>query len=242
MPTTKTMALTLLVLLAAGTPSLAEDEPAVRRVYPIQYLGQEQVRLVLEEEIPALLDNTLNVRMAWEQLPRRPEESDAPRGYLRLLAPESIQGQVAAVLEEIDVPPPTLLFQVTLLRASKESGEQPDLPRAAASALRDLEGFLPFKSYAVIDAGMIRTSAWGRLELSETWKALFRFRSHRQHEKPLTMESFELTRTWPTPEGNVTREVIETTFSMNVGETLVVGTSKLDGGDEALVVLLTVTE
>lgn len=34
-------------------------------------------------------------------------------------------------------------------------------------------------------------------------------------------------------------QLLATSFSMTVGETLVVGTSKLDGGDEALVVLLT---
>jgi hypothetical protein len=35
------------------------------------------------------------------------------------------------------------------------------------------------------------------------------------------------------------QRLLATSFSMAVGETLVVGTSKLDGGDEALVVLLT---
>ena len=35
--------------------------------------------------------------------------------------------------------------------------------------------------------------------------------------------------------------LIGTTFGMNVGETVVVGTSKLNGGSEALVVLLTAT-
>ena len=35
--------------------------------------------------------------------------------------------------------------------------------------------------------------------------------------------------------------LLGTTFSMKVGETVVVGTSKLNGGSEALVVLLTAT-
>jgi len=43
-------------------------------------------------------------------------------------------------------------------------------------------------------------------------------------------------------EGVTHRKVMDTTFSMDVGETAVVGTSKLNGGDEALVVLLTVTD
>jgi hypothetical protein len=37
----------------------------------------------------------------------------------------------------------------------------------------------------------------------------------------------------------VHKDIVETSFSMKVGETVVVGTSKLDGGDEALVVLVT---
>jgi hypothetical protein len=35
------------------------------------------------------------------------------------------------------------------------------------------------------------------------------------------------------------RPLLSTTFSMELGETVVVGTSKLDGPDKALVVLLT---
>jgi hypothetical protein len=89
---------------------------------------------------------------------------------------------------------------------------------------------------------MIRTSAWSRLELSESWEVFFRFRSHRQAGMPLSMEGFELMNSTRVSEGVATRKVIDTTFSMNVGETVVVGTSKLNGGEEALVVLLTVTE
>ena len=35
------------------------------------------------------------------------------------------------------------------------------------------------------------------------------------------------------------RELISTTFGVKVGETIVVGTSKVDGTEEALIVLLT---
>jgi hypothetical protein len=89
---------------------------------------------------------------------------------------------------------------------------------------------------------MVRTSAWSRLDLSESWEVSFRFRSHRQAGMPLSMEGFQLRHSTRTAEGVATREVIDSTFSMNVGETVVVGTSKLNGGEEALVVLLTVTE
>ena len=62
--------------------------------------------------------------------------------------------------------------------------------------------------------------------------------------KPLQIETFELSRRQMVPaEGGAVQmanfDVLRTSFSMNVGETVVVGTSKLDGGDKALVVLLT---
>jgi hypothetical protein len=55
-------------------------------------------------------------------------------------------------------------------------------------------------------------------------------------------ERFVMTSSTRGSEGVTHRKVMDTTFSMDVGETAVVGTSKLNGGDEALVVLLTVTD
>ena len=78
--------------------------------------------------------------------------------------------------------------------------------------------------------------------LSEEWEARISFRTHRQAEKPLIMEGFALTRTTRDESGPHERRILDTTFSMQVGETLVVGTSKLNGDDRALVVLLTVSE
>jgi len=228
------IAVAVLVALASATHVLAEQEELVERVYSIQYLGLEQARLLVEEQFPALLN--ADTRLKWEQLPRRQDKSDSPRGYLRLLASAEIHQGVAGVLKENDIPPRTLLFQVTLLEASKQPGERPELPREAAKAVDDLEGFLPFKSYSLIDSGMIRTSAWGRLQLSDEWLVELDFRGRRQTGMPLSMERFELVGL------KIAAKVIMTSFSMNVGETVVVGTSKLNGGDEALVVLLTVTE
>jgi len=39
--------------------------------------------------------------------------------------------------------------------------------------------------------------------------------------------------------GGAGRRIIDTTFSMDVGETVVVGTSRLGGGDRAIIALLT---
>jgi hypothetical protein len=57
--------------------------------------------------------------------------------------------------------------------------------------------------------------------------------------KGSTKEGFEVTQEGGAQQQPVARGVVQTSFAMDVGETVVVGTSKLDGGDAALVVLLT---
>jgi hypothetical protein len=241
MMTNKLCNITLLaIVLAAGSAAaLAADSEPVPRVYSVQYLGLEQARVLVEEEVPAVLGET---RIDISHLPRRPDETDSPRGVLRIVATPEIHESISELLEKYDVPPPTLLFQLFLLEASMQSSARPDLPAGAKQALADLQGFLPFRGYTLIESGMVRASSESHIALSEEWQASILFRSHRRAERPLIMEGFRLVRTTRDESGPHERPILDTTFSMNVGETVVVGTSKLNGDDRALVVLLTVGE
>ena len=227
------------VLAAVSTAALAQDAEQVTRVYSIQYLGMEQAHALVEEEVPAVLSHA---QINMSHLPRRSDETGSPRGVLRIAATPEIHESIAELLAKYDVPPPTLLFQVVLLEASMQSSASPNLPSGAKQALADLHGFLPFKGYTLIESGMVRASSQSRIGLSEEWEAFLSFRSHRQPDRPLIMEAFALTRKTRHESLPHERTILDTTFSIHVGETVVVGTSKLDGGDEALVVLLTVSE
>jgi hypothetical protein len=242
MMTNKLCMITLIamVLTAGSTTALAADSEPVRRVYSIQYLGLEQAHALVEEEVPAVLDGQARIDIS--HLPRRSDETDSPRGVLRIVATLEIHESITELLEKFDVPPPTLLFQLFLLEASMQSSARPDLPAGAKQALADLQGFLPFKGYTLIESGMVRASSESHIALSEEWQASILFRSHRRAERPLIMEGFRLVRTTRDESGPHERPILDTTFSMNVGETVVVGTSKLNGDDRALVVLLTVGE
>ena len=143
-------------------------------------------------------------------------------------------------------------LQILLLSASLKPSATagPEIPENAQKALNDLKKFLPFKSYQLVDGAWLSAtegrSAQARLAVSNgaAYKVELRFRSTGDSEPPsLFVDSFRLDQEMvvqmekgPQFGG---RRLIETTFSVKEGETIVVGTSKADGADGALVVLLT---
>jgi len=146
----------------------------------------------------------------------------------------------------------TQLFQIILLRAATSGSEElVGLPKNAEKAVRDVRDFLPFKSYKLLDSALIR------LEKGMAGAARVDGIPPQQYDVKLVFEtpanssklsiwSFKVFAvkapgTTPLPRGvapQAERPVIATSFSIDVGETIVVGSSKL-GGDEALIVLFT---
>ena len=143
-------------------------------------------------------------------------------------------------------------LQILLLSASLKPSATagPEIPENAQKALNDLKKFLPFKSYQLVDGAWLSAtegnSAQGRLAGSNgvAYKVELRFRSTGDTEPPtLFVDRFRLEQEMVVQmkEGPQFggRRLIDTTFSVKEGETIVVGTSKADGVDGALVVLLT---
>ena len=143
-------------------------------------------------------------------------------------------------------------LQILLLSASLKPSTTagPEIPENAQKALNDLKKFLPFKSYQVVDGAWLSATegkvAQARLAGSggATYKVALRFRSTGEGEsRSLFVEAFDLEQeiVVQMQEGPKFggRDLIGTTFSIKEGETIVVGTSKADGADGALVVLLT---
>ena len=151
-------------------------------------------------------------------------------------------------------PGDTWLMQIVLL-VGKTRGPSnvENLTKNARKAIEDIQDFLPFKSYQLMDMGLIRTARNARGKLKDQTGRVYDFelsfeKEGRGPSERLVFHNFRLTQFIPAhineraggavaPRAD--EEIIRTSFSMNVGETIVVGTSKLDGGDEALIVLLT---
>lgn len=199
--------------------------------------------------------------LAWDQCPQKEQcrvatstlpGDNSRRGYLEVLADRTVQEKISRALAQADSGPRTQSLQILLLSAALKPSATPgpDIPENAQKAVADLKKFLPFKSYQLVDGAWLSATegkmAQGRLAGTNgaTYQVRLRFRRTGSAEAPsLYVDAFELEqeRVVQMKDGpNFTnRDLIGTTFSIKEGETIVVGTSKADGADGALVVLLT---
>jgi hypothetical protein len=136
----------------------------------------------------------------------------------------------------------THLFQVVVLIGSKEmSKPSTDVPNNVRAALDDIGQFLPYKSYRMVDTVLIRSAGQGRGVMAGPDD--HDYLVHLRYEKngltgKLFVKDFQLN----DPSRNANSILIQTSFEVNLRETIVVGSSKLNGGGEALVVLFTAVE
>lgn len=157
--------------------------------------------------------------------------------------------------------PESVLFHVTLVAASREAGGggDADLPKGVAKALDDIRDFLPYRGYRVVDAALVRANREVHARLAgpdgEPMEAAFLFRAARDGDAgdSFLVEHFRLERT-PRAEDLARRASesatdrvaprapepgLDATFRIDRGETVVVGSSRLGDGGDALIVLLT---
>ena len=240
--------LAILLGLVVPPPAVAEEEgkreSTQERLYRVEYLDEQEAALFARQ---LCLKNSV----------ARCDSKVHGRGFLAVWADEETLDMIDEMLARRDVPPKTQVFQVTLLVASHEGRPDPDLPPAARDAVDDILTILPFRGYRVLDIGIMRTSDEAHLSLGGDlgYEVQLRFRGDPNTKRPLFIERFRVSQSYvrwiaapPSPDSggdasrsreNVSKGIVSASFSMDVGETVVVGTSKLDGGDEALVILLT---
>jgi hypothetical protein len=192
-------------------------------------------------------------QLAWDQCAGHECRVSWASGELELAADASTHEKVARALVRADAPY-TQSFQLTLLAAGKNPGSpEPDLPKPARKALQDLKDFFPYQSYRILDIAWLRTTGHAEAHLvgdkSTPYNAELQFtRIGDPAARELLVDHFVI-RTAPLngtgpaadePKQQSWEDLLRTTFGMHVGETVVVGTSKLgSNGDSALVVLLT---
>jgi hypothetical protein len=237
--TTLRLAAIALVLVLMGPAMFAAGDETVTssKFYKVHYLRPPMVEVLGKQACGGQFMHQ-QCNMSW-----------GSEGFVQFTGSEEQQDTFAAALAERDMPPPTQIFQVHVLRAKTESKEMPPLPLNAVQALMDLQQLLPYKGFELLDSGLMRTSGEAQLYLGSErrYQAHLQFEGDPEAGKPLQIQfSLVADRVLPKAvrgddaDAGVagTVRLIATTFSMKVGETVVVGTSKLNGGNEALVVLL----
>jgi len=175
------------------------------------------------------------------------------KGFLEVRSDSVTHERIVRALAKADAAPLTQSFQLLLLAASTHKGTgEPDVPASAQKALADLRGFLPYKDYKLLDSTWLRATqdraTEGRVVGREEQGYAVKLRFRTTGSDQMFLDHFELneepmmartTADGKKSEPHVPRDLISTSFSLKKGETIVVGTSKLDGSDDALVVLLT---
>ncbi|HEX9945319.1 MAG TPA: hypothetical protein VGG03_25190 [Thermoanaerobaculia bacterium] len=203
--------------------------------------------------------------LAWDQCTQKERcrvtgltlPGDAARkGYLDVFADAATHEKIARAVAREDATPRTQRFQLLLLAAGVKAGNTGlEVPANAQKALADLKGFLPFKSYELLDTAWMSATQDRPAEAhmvgrkTFTYRVALRFRNvGSRQDRSLFVDAFQLILEPYSgepggadgkPDHHAGRELIDTTFGLKEGETLVVGTSKVDGAEEALVVLLT---
>jgi hypothetical protein len=149
------------------------------------------------------------------------------------------------------------LFHIVLLLADNEDGGAVQgLPKGIQAAVADISKLLPYKSYRVVDTSVVRASQHARVIVKgpngEDYAASFRFRAAADAAAArgsLLVDEFSLTRL-PKPSPNAKPlgpgiaplpmdSPLTASFRIGAGETVVVGTSRLEGANRALIVLFT---
>lgn len=253
---TATIATLFLLLVLAPSSALAKKARAsegasdadasaprlVRRLHSVYYLDLREAGLSIEQRVPEMLDNP-DYELRYEGIGGSSPGEAKPKGYLRVLTTAEYQDRIAGVLEQLDQPPKTRVFHIIVLGASDEPAAAPEpseLPAGAEAAYREIKSFLPFRSYRMIDSALVRSSGRADVSLSQSYAIEFAFRVGPSKDKPLEVQQFLL---YSKGYERAPRHM-ETSFSMDIGETVVVGTSRPFRDEEgaALIVLMTALE
>lgn len=238
-----TTLLACLVALFAMTPrsgpARAEERPSwYGNQYSLDVLEPEAAEAIAWRHCPA--EGEGHCRVAIESPSRLFVEAEAPT-----------HRRIAHALAEAQRVPSAQIFQVDLLVAER-NGDQGlgGLSEGARRALADARSLLPYTGYKSLGTGLLRTNDRATAIINGPGDADYRCGIHFQNSvsldgRRLVVRRFSLARL-PAPlvgsESAETKEgveVLSTSFGMKPGETVVVGTSKLEGADRALVVLLT---
>jgi len=217
----KPLAAVVACALSSAAPALAQDfEPAVRVLLQQSHRVVELKQRELEQAIA-------KIKEVEAETQRFRDEKSANHGFSVILAVGDLQGGA-----------PTR-----------------DLPPAASKALADMSQFLPYKSYELIDArwilGSPRSTSLIRGPENREYELELRTSARSDSEVQIDFNLRDPGQAFPFVAGRGFRNgsgtvrvvkhpgrIIDTTFNMDVGETVVVGTSRLQG-DKALIVLLT---
>ncbi|HXV77394.1 MAG TPA: hypothetical protein VD788_13840, partial [Candidatus Polarisedimenticolaceae bacterium] len=169
--------------------------------------------------------------------------TEATPTHLFVLGPDEAHAAIVEMLAERDPAVPAAQgFEVTLVRAVRPpAGDPPgSFPPRIATALRGLLELMPDLRFEPMATGSVRTSDRGRIRLAtengERYVVEIEYRSRRVGlERTELSLAIEAERDSNNPN---LRDLLATSLSVFVGETVVVGSSTTSNSQDPMVLLL----
>lgn len=242
------------VLVATTLPATAQQQARETRLIKVT-----NVSLSSAHQLAISVCNTAAGMV--RGIRRTNEEPEEPCADVRMLERENmlaisatpeVIARLETLLGEFDRLPVTRSFQIIVLAANGSDARSDAVPQNVLQALEDIRDFLPYSSYSVIGSGWVRTSEYGETTLPgpEPLIAELQLRPNADPTAAVLVEHFSISKraVETVIEQGVAaqqwrnRPILRSTFAIEPGETLVVGTSKLDGDGTAMVVLLTAVQ
>jgi hypothetical protein len=231
-------AVLVLAPLAAAAP--AQERPGTPQLKTemvrLKYITAEQVRNLMRP-----------YQTSYGQIAATPGDaklvviSDMPENFERVLA----------AIREIDVKPADLVFTVQLALGSETGEPETDEALKNDKVIAELRSLLRYRSFTLLDQNIVRTLDQKDAEIlvGKGPQFVIGFRNPkliRDGANSLIETGLVLLRleaTVPQGEGKPARSgsttLVQTSLSMKSGEKTVVGVSRLNGGDKALVLIIT---
>lgn len=153
------------------------------------------------------------------------------------------QQEAAAPLPDV---PQTRLIGIILVQGSNTPIEENlALPTKAKKVIEEVADFLPFKHFSMLDSSFIRTDHRASFKLrgpgGKELIANMGIESHPSDENTILIDNFGIEEVSWNIEGEkksrFSKYHITTSFSIKSGETIVVGTSRINYGDDSIIVL-----
>lgn len=177
--------------------------------------------------------------------------ADVSPSHISIEADLATHPKISAALAKAQQVPSAQVFQVTMIEA-ENNGDKGlgNVPEPARAALEDARSFLPFNGYQLLGTALLRTNSNASAIVNGPGGADYAceisfHNAITRDGHQLMLRRFQLSRMPPQTEygqyleGASAVEILNSSFGMKPGETIVVGTSKLEGANRALVVLLT---
>lgn len=221
-------------LLIGTTPFLfsLDEKPELRKeIVKIKYLNAAEVRLVLTQY-------------------------RSPKGHVMVIQRENrlviedipeVVEKLLSIIREIDVRPADIQFNIELILGSDTSGEKMEIDKELKSdpVIKELSSLLKYRSFKLLDSSLIKVQDNERSyqRMGGEGKSFKLNLSPRyikeEKDKILQVELRLAEHMGINREGKEsTLTLIDTTLTLKNGERTVVGVSKLDGGDKALILII----